>query len=261
MRFWLVRSVLLFTAIVTAASQGAPISSAQDDKPAQKEEHPATEAKSEEAKKDEAHPTGAEAPHAAGDAHAKTDEHAAGHDSGHNPYDHSHSNAGPSQDKPEEWKYDLAIWTLVVFFLLVAVLGKFAWGPIATGLEKREHSIESMIADAKRNQDEAKALLANYETKLAASQEEFRAHIEQGRREGEAVAAKIVADAQAAATRERERSVTEIEQAKNAALGEIAAKSVDVAMGLAGKIVRRQITGEDQKSLLREAVEGIASRN
>ena len=61
--------------------------------------------------------------------------------------------------------------------------------------------------------------------------------------------------------RERERSVAEIEQAKNVALGEIAAKSVDVAMGLAGKIVRRQITGEDQKSLLREAVEGIASRN
>lgn len=260
MRFWLMKSMLLFAAVVGAASFGAACVSAQDDKPAQKEEHPAAEAKPEEAKKDESHPTGAAAPHQDEKAHAEpAGDHAEAH--GHNPHDLSHSNAGPSQAKPEEWKYDLAIWTLVVFFLLVAVLGKFAWGPIAAGLEKREHSIEHMIADAKRNQDEAKALLANYESKLAAAQEEFRAHIEQGRREGEAVAAKIVADAQAAATRERERSVSEIEQAKNVALGEIAAKSVDVAMGLAGKIVRRQITGEDQKSLLREAVEGIASRN
>jgi F-type H+-transporting ATPase subunit b len=227
---------LLMMLVLGAVSFGAAISTAQEQKPAQKDEHAAPAGKAEE--------------------HAKADDHA-----GHSDHDLSHANAGPNQSKPEEWKYDLAIWTLVVFFLLMLVLGKFAWGPISDGLEKREHSIEHMISDAKRNQDEAKALLANYESKLAAAQEEFRAHIEQGRREGEAVAAKIVADAQATATRERERSVAEIEQAKNVALGEIAAKSVDVAMGLAGKIVRRQITGEDQKSLLREAVEGIASRN
>jgi F-type H+-transporting ATPase subunit b len=227
---------LLMMLVLGAVSYGAAVSIAQEEKPAQKDEHAAPADKTEE--------------------HGKADEHAE-----HSAHDLSHANAGPSQSKPEEWKYDLAIWTLVVFFLLMLVLGKFAWGPIAEGLEKREHSIEHMIADARRNQDEAKALLANYESKLAASQEEYRELLAQGRREGEAVAAKIVADAQSTATRERERSVAEIEQAKNVALGEIAATSVDVAMGLAGKIVRRQITGEDQKALLREAVEGIASRN
>jgi F-type H+-transporting ATPase subunit b len=190
------------------------------------------------------------------DDHAKA---GAGHD--HNEFDHSHSNASASLNAPQEWKYDLAIWTLVVFLLLLLILGKFAWGPISEGLEKREHSIENMISDAKRNNDEARALLANYESKLAAQQEEYREIIAQARREGEAVQAKMLAEAQAATSRERERSVAEIEQAKNAALGEIAAKSVDVAMGLAGKIVRRQITGEDQRALLRDAVEGISSRN
>lgn len=274
MRLWLVLTVLLSAAFLSAA-----VASAQEQKPESKlapaEEHPAPspEGKSDTAKGDPAHSATAQESAKEGDAHAAEAAHGKAGDAGaghgaeggaegaHNSADLSHANAGPKQSKPEEWKYDLAIWTLVVFFLLMLILGKFAWGPIAAGLEKREHSIESMIADAKRNQDEAKALLANYESKLAASQEEYRAHIEQGRREGEAVAAKIVADAQAVASRERERSIAEIEQAKNAALGEIAAKSVDVAMGLAGKIVRRQITGEDQRALLREAVEGIASRN
>jgi F-type H+-transporting ATPase subunit b len=249
------RFALMFTVLLTAGLLGAAFASAQDEK---HESKPAAQA-------------GESAPASgtqASDAHAKpaegtgahAQEHASG-DHGHNAEDMAHANAGPKQSKPEEWKYDLAIWTLVVFLLLLAILGKFAWGPIAEGLEKREHSIENMIADAKRNNDEARALLANYESKIAVQQDEYREVIAQARREGEAVQAKMLADAQAATSRERERSVAEIEQAKNAALGEIAAKSVDVAMGLAGKIVRRQITGEDQRALLRDAVEGISSRN
>lgn len=210
--------------------------------------------------KPEAQDAHAEGPSAKPNEHGAGD-HAPGHATGHSEHDVSHGNATQSLEDLAEVKIDLGLWTLVVFLLLLAILGKFAWGPIAQGLEKREHSIETMIADAKRNQEEAKALLANYESKLAAQQEEYREYMAQARREGEAVQAKILADAQSAAARERERAVTEIDQAKNAALGEIASKSVDVAMGLAGKIVRRQITGEDQRALLHEAVEGIASRN
>lgn len=257
------RSLLMFLSLLAMASFSAVVVSAQDAKPAEGDHAPKAEAAKPEAEHQE--PKKESDDHATpGDAHAKPSgdgAHAA--EGGHGAVDHdlSHNNGSASLNSPEEWKYDLAIWTVVVFLILMAILGKFAWGPISEGLEKREHSIENMIADAKRNQEEAKALLANYESKLAAQQEEYREMIAQGRREGEAVAARIVSDAQAAATRERERSVTEIEQAKNVALGEIAAKSVDVAMGLAGKIVRRQITGEDQRTLLHEAVEGIASRN
>ena len=128
-------------------------------------------------------------------------DHAAEAGHGHNPHDLSHNNGSASLNSPEEWKYDLAIWTLVVFFLLMAVLGKFAWGPIAAGLEKREHSIEHMIADAKRNQDEAEGAVGELRIEARGRPGRVPASIiEQGRREGEAVAAKIVADAQAAAS-------------------------------------------------------------
>ena len=39
---------------------------------------------------------------------------------------------GVSED-PGEFKSDLAIYTFVVFFLLLALLYKFAWGPISEG--------------------------------------------------------------------------------------------------------------------------------
>src|SRR4051812_9568699 len=39
-----------------------------------------------------------------------------------------------------------AVTTLIVFALLVAVLGKYAWGPIATGLKNREDKIRRDIS-------------------------------------------------------------------------------------------------------------------
>ena len=53
----------------------------------------------------------------------------------------SKESSGASQEtaiNPLEFKTDLALWTAVVFLLLLAVLWKFAWGPLAEGLDKRE---------------------------------------------------------------------------------------------------------------------------
>ena len=49
---------------------------------------------------------------------------------------------------PLEWKSDLALWTAVVFLCLLAILWKFAWKPIAEGLDKRERNVADQIAQA-----------------------------------------------------------------------------------------------------------------
>src|SRR5215207_2341356 len=59
-----------------------------------------------------------------------------------------------------------AVTTLIVFALLVAVLGKFAWGPIATGLKNREDKIRRDIADAEAARKRAEATLAQYNQQL-----------------------------------------------------------------------------------------------
>ena len=43
---------------------------------------------------------------------------------------------------------DLGVWTAVVFLVVLAILGKFAWGPISDGLQKRENEIAAQIAEA-----------------------------------------------------------------------------------------------------------------
>src|SRR5438067_9652961 len=53
---------------------------------------------------------------------------------------------------------DLAIWTVVVFLILLFVLSKFAWKPMLQGLQKREQDIHSAIEEAHKTREEARRL-------------------------------------------------------------------------------------------------------
>ena len=157
-------------------------------------------------------------------------EHAAHSDPGF-----SGNNSDPLSADP-----DLALFTLLVFVILLIVLGKFAWKPIIEALERREQGIADHIAEAERNHNEAKALLAQYEQKLA-------------------LAAKAGAEA------ERARALHEIESATDAALKSLAERSAELAIDLAGKILQTKLTPADHQRLIQDAMakfpESAASKN
>ncbi len=165
-----------------------------------------------------------------------------------------HANAGPDLNKPEDFKWDLSLYTFVVFLLLVGVLGKFAWGPIVQGLEKREHGIASQIESAEKANQHAQELLADYEKKLATAQEQVKAMHDDARKVAETTKQSILTEAKAGAEAERDRAVKDIELATDKALKELAEKSANLAVDLAGKIVKAKLTASDHSKLIQEAV-------
>lgn len=171
-------------------------------------------------------------------------------------YDIGHGNATPELEKPEQYnRYDLSIFTFVVFALLMALLWKFAWGPIARGLDHREATIAKMLEDAKIAAETAAKSLQQYELKIAQAQEEAGRIIGDARKQGEELALRLRSEAEAAAEKQRAQAVTDIEQAKNTALREIAQKSVSTAVELAGKIIRREVKESDHQQLIRDSLE------
>jgi F-type H+-transporting ATPase subunit b len=155
---------------------------------------------------------------------------------------------------PEEWQTDLAIWTFVVFVVLLAVLTKFAWGPIVAGLQKREQGIADNIAAAQRSHDEAKLYLAEYEKKLANAANEVRMMLDEARRDAEHAKQEIIAEAKAAAQAEQQRGVREVRLATDQALKELSERSTNLAVELAGKIVQAQLKPADHSRLVQEAM-------
>ncbi len=159
----------------------------------------------------------------------------------------------------EEFKTDLAIWTFVVFLVLLAILWKFAWGPIVAGLEKREQRIADNIAAAERANEQAKLLLVEYERKLAAAADQVRALMEEARKEAEQVKLEIVAEAKEAAKLEFDRSKRELQRATDQALKELSERATNLAVDLAGKIVRAQLSHADHARLVQEAMAEFAA--
>lgn len=187
--------------------------------------------------------------------------HADAHAGHHEDFDLSHQNVAPKLDDPSEWKRDLALATLVVFLLLLLVLSKFAWGPLMEGLERRERAIAENIEQARLSAERAALQLRQYEAKLAAATEEAREILNQARKDADAARERILVDAQEAARRERQRAIEDIHAAKNVALQEMTQKSVDLAVAMAGRLVRRQLKREDHAQLIREALDQFPSKN
>lgn len=149
---------------------------------------------------------------------------------------------------------DLAIWTLVVFVLLLIVLKRFAWGPIIEGLDRREKSVADHIAQAERNHEQAKLLLGQYEQKLAGAANEVRELLEEARRDSDHTKQEILAEARAGAEAEKARALRDIDTAADAAMEALAERSAELAIDLAGKIVHAQLSKDDHARLIQEAL-------
>ena len=179
----------------------------------------------------------------------------------HDTTDLSEGNPTANLANPADLRFDMSIYSALVFCLLLAILAKFAWGPISHGLEKREMGIEAKIEEARLAAEKATEQLKAYEARLAAASEEAVKIVGQARKDAEVAKESIMAEAQTAAQRERERAVADITTAKNQALQEIAAKSVDTAIALAGNIIRREVKADDHKQLITDALNQFPNLN
>jgi F-type H+-transporting ATPase subunit b len=151
-------------------------------------------------------------------------------------------------------RYDLGIWTLVVFLLLLAVLSKFAFPKIAEGLAKREAKIIGAMDEAAKLRADAEETRTRLQKEYAEAQDKIRAMIEDARKSAEAMHAQRQEEAARDASAKRAAAEREIEAAKASALEEIYRRAVDIATSLSAKTIRRQLSPDDHRRLLDEAI-------
>lgn len=151
-------------------------------------------------------------------------------------------------------RYDLGIFTLIVFGLLCAILWKFAWPKITEGLAKREAAIAQARDDAVTAKREAEEVRVKLQAEFAQAQEKIRGMMDEARRDAEVLRVKEREAGQKDAAAERDRATKEIDAAKEAALQEIYQRSVQLAGLMSSKAIRRQLTVEDQNRLVQESL-------
>ncbi len=154
-----------------------------------------------------------------------------------------------------------ALWTVVIFVLVLVVLGKYAWGPLLAGLQAREAYIREALETARRDRQEAESRLREYEDKLAASRTEATAIIDEGRRDAEAVKRKIEEQAKQESAKMIERARREIDAAAAEATRQLYALSAHLATELAARIIGRELDAKDHERLIEESIADITARH
>ncbi len=146
------------------------------------------------------------------------------------------------------------LWTLVIFFLVLVVLGKFAWGPLLDSLKAREDFIRESLETAKHDRDQAEVRLKKYDDKLNEARAEATAIVEEGRRDAEVLRQRIEEEARAEAEKMIARAKREIGIAKETAVKELYTLSGTLATDIAARIVGRELKAEDHKRLIEESI-------
>lgn len=147
--------------------------------------------------------------------------------------------------------------TLILFFILLFLLMKFAWNPILDSLDQREKKIAGAVNDAENAKREAERLIAEHKQKLADAERAVAARIEEGRAQAERQASTIVDAAREEADRERERAKKEIDVAKQRAISEIRGEAVKLSRQIAEKVLVRKIDENDHRRLAEEVLSSL----
>ena len=147
-----------------------------------------------------------------------------------------------------------AIWVVVIFVLLLAVLYPTAWKSVLAGLKQREEHIRKDIADAEAARQRAEATLKQYNTQLAAAEQAVRDMIAKAMADGEKMATTIRQKATEEAEQVRVKATADIETAKKQAIIEIHAQTAELATAIAEKIIRKNLNVDDQRELVRASL-------
>jgi F-type H+-transporting ATPase subunit b len=163
----------------------------------------------------------------------------------------------PSDSLVDPRILDLAIWTVVVFLVLMFVLSKFAWKPMLAGLQKREENIRSALAEAQAAHEEAKRIQVDLQKQLASAHDQVRQILDEGRRDAEQLRESEMARTQSEIRAERERLHREIEMQTAQAVQHIWSQAADLATLASAKALGKGITEGGHRKLIDEALAEI----
>ena len=153
----------------------------------------------------------------------------------------------------------LFFWTIAVFLTLLFLLKKFAWGPLLAALEERQAGIRKSLDDA----DTAKRELAEVQAKASALIGQARTEADAILSEARADGARIRQDLRDTGQKEKEALIRgaqqQIQQERDRAVSDLRQEAVELSVMIASKLIRRNLTREDNEALIDDALEQVDS--
>lgn len=146
------------------------------------------------------------------------------------------------------------------FFILVAILAKFAFKPLVGVMEARRKKIEGDLANAQATLDSAEVTKKEYEAQLANARKEAQAIVEKAAQLAERNTQAQIKELKEQLVREKEEARNEIAREQAKAMEKMREDMISLSMDIAGKIVAKNMDSQANVDLVKEAIEKLDSK-
>ncbi len=155
----------------------------------------------------------------------------------------------------------LYVWTIIIFLVLLFLLMKFAWKPLLAMLEKREDNIRHALLDAEKARDELANVKEDTEKLLSEARNESQAIVAAGKKNAEKMKDEIIEKAQSKSDSLLVEVKKQIHIEKERAIADVKAEVVNLSMEIAQKLIKKNLTKEDNLKLINDSLNSINPKN
>ncbi|WP_218927020.1 F0F1 ATP synthase subunit B [Mammaliicoccus sciuri] len=151
-----------------------------------------------------------------------------------------------------EW--GTVLFTLITFIILLALLKKFAWGPLKSIMDERENAINKDIDDAHEAKENAKKLEEENRNLLRKTQEEVQTILDDAKHQAKVQQEQIINDANVKANGLVQSAQAKVQQEKQRAIADINNRVSELSVLIASKVINKEISEQDQKDLVEKYI-------
>ena len=155
----------------------------------------------------------------------------------------------------------IAPWTVIFqilnLLLLMVLFKKYLFKPVTEILEKRQAEIEGHYQEAQQAETDAKAMKADYESKMAGARQEADRVIKTATESANAMSASIVEDARTQADQLKRRAQTEIDLERRRAFDEEKGELSGIALDIASQVIEREVNEKDHEAFIDEFIKNV----
>lgn len=145
------------------------------------------------------------------------------------------------------------------FFILVAILAKFAYKPMLKVLQERQEKIASDLGGAEQARQEAEQLLADYKEQLKNARVEAQAIVDKAMKQAEQEAQAQLEAVRAQIAKEKAAAQAEIAKDREAALQQMREEVITLSIAAAGKLLEKNLDHESNSRLVADCITKLDS--
>jgi len=155
------------------------------------------------------------------------------------------------------WQIIISLINLLILFL---ILKKFLFKPVQKIMDTRRAQVQKMYSDAESDKADAGKMKQEYEQRLTTAREEADTLVKNAVATAQRKGEQTLNDARNEAARLKQKAEKEIEQQKKQMISGVVSDISDLAVGIASKIVEREIDQKDYDAFVDDFIRNVGDQ-